>query len=480
MMVTAEEEPRRATSVLDLSAAIDFATRSHARALAALILVSLLAFLPGFFQIPPVDRDEARFAQATKQMLESDDYVDIRFQDETRYKKPVGIYWLQAAVVKTAETIGIAHARTDIWLYRIPSLLGAVGGVLLTYWTALAFVSRRAALFAGLMLASSILLGVEARLAKTDAMLLLTIVAAMGSLGRIYLAARDARPLPANSWLLPAIFWTALAAGECGPEDRGPAPRNEIPVRARMPDALPRQIRAPERAHGGNNSEQQHGVGLGEPRLDTEQHRCCHHQAGKHGGTARHEGERCPIGQQHGAGGAEQRRDTIERNCRAGVRDADRFGRLYHRRLQPIDPDRLLVTVLILEADVHIVVGLDHLLGGLGKPRLVAIDRRDLEKAGQKGQEADGHQQHDGATMGTSRERHCGGQAQRRLCLTLAVGDQGHGLVPSKPAHVLSETCANPAGTIENSGCREKPEGPRPASASQSKGPRANDRSYRL
>ena len=57
---------------------------------------SLLAFVPGFFQIPPVDRDEARFAQATKQMVESGDYVDIRFQDESRYKKPVGIYWLQA------------------------------------------------------------------------------------------------------------------------------------------------------------------------------------------------------------------------------------------------------------------------------------------------------------------------------------------------------------------------------------------------
>ena len=67
-----------------------------------LVLVSLVAFLPGFFQIPPVDRDEARFAQATKQMIESGDFVDIRFQDEVRYKKPVGIYWLQAAVVKAA------------------------------------------------------------------------------------------------------------------------------------------------------------------------------------------------------------------------------------------------------------------------------------------------------------------------------------------------------------------------------------------
>ena len=63
---------------------------------------ALLAFLPGFFQIPPIDRDEARFAQATKQMIETGDYVDIRFQDEVRYKKPVGIYWLQAGVVKTA------------------------------------------------------------------------------------------------------------------------------------------------------------------------------------------------------------------------------------------------------------------------------------------------------------------------------------------------------------------------------------------
>ena len=60
-----------------------------------------------------------------------------------------------------------------IWLYRIPSLIGAIGAVLLTYWTALAFVSRRAALLAGLMMAISILLGVEARLAKTDAVLLL-------------------------------------------------------------------------------------------------------------------------------------------------------------------------------------------------------------------------------------------------------------------------------------------------------------------
>src|SRR5262249_16494748 len=122
------------------------------------------------------------------------------------------IYWLQAAVVNAAEGLGAPKARTTIWLYRIPSLLGALGAVLLTYWTALAFVSRRAAALAGLMLATSILLGVEARLAKTDAMLLATVVAAMGALARIYLSKRGLRP-EVTSWQLPAIFWTALAAG---------------------------------------------------------------------------------------------------------------------------------------------------------------------------------------------------------------------------------------------------------------------------
>src|SRR5580704_13997762 len=211
MAVTTEGEPRRALPALSLSAYVTFATRSHGRAVAMLVLVSFLAFLPGFFQIPPIDRDEARFAQATKQMIESGDYVDIRFQDENRYKKPVGIYWLQAAVVKTAEILGLPGARTTIALYRIPSLLGAVGAVLLTYWTALAFVSRRAAVLAGLVLATSILLGVEARLAKTDAMLLLTVVAAMGALGRVYLASLGAHIEMAHRWIWPVIFWTAIA-----------------------------------------------------------------------------------------------------------------------------------------------------------------------------------------------------------------------------------------------------------------------------
>ncbi len=212
MSTTTNDARQSLSPVRGLSTVLDCAAGSHARTVAVLVAFCLIAFLPGFFQIPPVDRDEARFAQASKQMVETGEYVDIRFQDEVRYKKPFGIYWLQAVAVKAGEAVGLSNARTTIWLYRIPSLLGAVGAVLLTYWAALAFVARRAALLAALMMASSILLGVEARLAKTDAMLLLTCVAAMGAMARIYLTARRA-PDAAISWKMPAILWTALAAG---------------------------------------------------------------------------------------------------------------------------------------------------------------------------------------------------------------------------------------------------------------------------
>src|SRR5215831_11389957 len=94
---TQEEGQRPAASSGNDAVLMDFAARSHARACLILLAAALLAVLPGFFTIPPIDRDEARFAQATKQMLETGDYVDIRFQDDVRYKKPVGIYWLQAA-----------------------------------------------------------------------------------------------------------------------------------------------------------------------------------------------------------------------------------------------------------------------------------------------------------------------------------------------------------------------------------------------
>ncbi len=169
-----------------------FATRTHARAAVLLVVLGLAMFAPGFFTMQPMDRDEPRFAQATKQMLETGDYVDIRFQADARHKKPVGIYWLQAATVKVGEALGVDDARRRIWLYRLPSLIGALAALLLTYWAALALLPRREALSAALIFGATILIGVEARIAKTDAMMSATAVVAFAILARLWVLRRTA------------------------------------------------------------------------------------------------------------------------------------------------------------------------------------------------------------------------------------------------------------------------------------------------
>jgi 4-amino-4-deoxy-L-arabinose transferase-like glycosyltransferase len=199
-------------SLKALTALFEFAVGSHRRAASVLLLTSLIAFLPGVFEIPPIDRDEAYLSQSSKEMMEGGDYVDLRYQHDAHYTKPVGIHWLQVAAVRTAEAFGVPNARTAIWLYRLPSVFGGIGAVLVTYWCALAFVRRRGAMLAGLMMVGSPLIGAEARLARTDAVLLLTITIAMSVLARAYLFGRDekiARP----GWTLVLVFWIAVAAG---------------------------------------------------------------------------------------------------------------------------------------------------------------------------------------------------------------------------------------------------------------------------
>ncbi len=204
----------RTRDLADLSTeALVWLAASHARALAFLTVLALVMFLPGFVSLQPMDRDEPRFAQASRQMLETGDFVDIRFQDEARHKKPVGIYWMQAAAVAVAEEAGLADARRTIAVYRLPSLAGAVLTVLLTYWTALAFVSRRGALIAAALMAASLLLGVEARLAKTDAVLTAMIVGAMGALARVWFRTVSPGTVAPVRLATVVLFWLALAIG---------------------------------------------------------------------------------------------------------------------------------------------------------------------------------------------------------------------------------------------------------------------------
>ena len=171
-----------------------------------LLLLCLLLWLPGFFTIPAGDRDESRFAQASRQMVESGDYVRIRLGEVDRNKKPAGIHWAQAATVHVLEAVGIP-ARGQIWAYRLPSLIGGIIAVLATCLLGRSLVGRRAAFIAAAMLAPCMVLLVETHIAKTDAALLATITIAMGLMGKAYLTPNSFSPGQA------ATFWAILGLG---------------------------------------------------------------------------------------------------------------------------------------------------------------------------------------------------------------------------------------------------------------------------
>lgn len=169
-----------------------------------LSLLCLFLYLPGLASVPPLDRDESRFVQATRQMLETGDFIRIQFQQEMRAKKPVGAYWLQAASVSLFSD----KISREIWPYRLPSALSAWAAVLMTFAFGRYLFGREAALLGAALLASCLILVAEAHQAKTDALLLACAVAAQGALGRFYMGAKGSGPIPGAPTAL--VFWVAI------------------------------------------------------------------------------------------------------------------------------------------------------------------------------------------------------------------------------------------------------------------------------
>jgi 4-amino-4-deoxy-L-arabinose transferase-like glycosyltransferase len=152
--------------------------------LQSLILTALciIVFVPGLSSLPATDRDEAQFAQTTRQMIESGDFIRPRFQNRDSFHKPVGVYWAQSAAVAALGT----SDHTKIWPYRVPSVIGAIIAILMTLRIGRILFDDSVAMLAAALLAVSPLMVVEAHLATTDALLLACVTSAMASLAAIY------------------------------------------------------------------------------------------------------------------------------------------------------------------------------------------------------------------------------------------------------------------------------------------------------
>ncbi len=187
-----------------VEAATDRVAGSPAASLVVLVLVALACFLPGFLTIPPLDGDGPSYAVAAREMVATGDFGTVRVQTDMQPWRPHGMQWLEAlTLILTGRT-----GNPPVWIFRIPSLIGAVATVLLTWWTVLAFGRPRAAFIAGVLVAGSGVLGLQARLAAPDAVLVAVTTLAAGALARLWLA--DDKPA---AGAIPWLFWLAIAAG---------------------------------------------------------------------------------------------------------------------------------------------------------------------------------------------------------------------------------------------------------------------------
>ncbi|MGC6531290.1 MAG: ArnT family glycosyltransferase [Candidatus Puniceispirillaceae bacterium] len=191
-------------SLSDLGQLVSAAMRQKGALWLVVVLLAGLVMV-GHQSLAPIDRDEARFAQASKQMVLSGDFITIRFQDEYRAKKPAGIYWLQAT---SASLFGIDAIEN----YRLPSLAGYLASFLMMIALARAMNltgwGNLAPLIAGLFLSSGFIVFAESHLAKTDSVLLALILWQQWALWDIYKRRFDGQAGAAINQ-----FWIAMAAG---------------------------------------------------------------------------------------------------------------------------------------------------------------------------------------------------------------------------------------------------------------------------
>ena len=190
-------------SILEFSEFLKKLKKLNYLILGSLIILIILALFSGQYSIPPIDRDEARFAQASSQMIQSGDYVNIKFQDEIRAKKPIGIYWLQAFSAKI-------FGQEDIGSYRIPSLLSSIITLVFVGLITRLIFPLYQTLIVTLLFASSIVFMGEAHLAKTDATLLCLICVQQYFLLKIILHQENTFKL---KYLYPILVWLTFSFG---------------------------------------------------------------------------------------------------------------------------------------------------------------------------------------------------------------------------------------------------------------------------
>jgi 4-amino-4-deoxy-L-arabinose transferase-like glycosyltransferase len=186
--------------------------------LVSAIVVTLLAaavYLVGIAAVPVTDRDEPRFAQASRQMAEAESlggWIVPRVGDKIRLKKPPLIYWAQAPIVLAAT--GGDPRQDAIWMYRLPSAIAAWLAGLATLWLGRRMFGGNVGLLAAATLVICPVLVTDAHMARADEVLLFATTLAMCAL---WICWKSHRVAPAARGGLPfaptVALWFFIALG---------------------------------------------------------------------------------------------------------------------------------------------------------------------------------------------------------------------------------------------------------------------------
>ena len=167
-----------------------------------LILAAGLAFFVNLGNAPLFDRDEGAFSEATREMMESGNYVSTTLNGEPRYDKPILTYYVQA--------VGVTLLGWNEWGLRLHSAIAATLWVFLVWGFARREWDETTGLVAGLLTATSLWVSVMGRAATADALLNLFLALTLFDLYRFWGSRR-------NAPLYRVFLWSGLGFLTKGP-----------------------------------------------------------------------------------------------------------------------------------------------------------------------------------------------------------------------------------------------------------------------
>ncbi len=167
-----------------------------------LFLAMALAFFVNLGNAPLFDRDEGAFSEATREMVESGNYISTTLNGEPRYDKPILTYYVQL--------VGVTLLGWNEWGLRLHSALAAVLWVVAVWGFARREWDEETGWAAGMITATTLWVMVIGRAATADALLNLFLTLTLFDLYRFWKTGR-------HPPLYRVFLWAALGFLTKGP-----------------------------------------------------------------------------------------------------------------------------------------------------------------------------------------------------------------------------------------------------------------------